>query len=222
MARNYSSTAVDTTLSAAITASATSITVVATTGFPAAPFILAVDAGASTQELVLVTAVAGTTLTVTRGYDSTTAQAHASGAAVSHSHAGIDFREASKGTLGYAQVTASQAGITAAVDLTGLSVTVTVGTSRRIRVTGSVYLTSTVLDDGMASRILEGANMLQEGQAPARPVYASIERSVILTPTPGSHTYKMQALRASGAGSVTSGAGATYPAFILVEDIGAA
>lgn len=92
--RNFSSTAARTTLAAGVTSSATSLTVAATTGFPATPYILAVDAGAAGQELVLVTAVAGTTLTVTRGYDSTVAAAHDAGAVVEHSHAAIDLREA--------------------------------------------------------------------------------------------------------------------------------
>lgn len=92
--RNFSSTAAATTLSAGVTSGATSIAVASTVGFPAAPFILAVDAGAAAQELVLVTTVAGTTLTVTRGYDSTVAAAHIAGAVVQHSHAGLDFREA--------------------------------------------------------------------------------------------------------------------------------
>lgn len=93
MSRNYSSNAIATTLAAGCTDSATSIQVTATTGFPAADFILALDYGTAEQELVLVTGVAGTTLTVTRGYDSTTAQAHSLGAAVRHVHAAIDFRE---------------------------------------------------------------------------------------------------------------------------------
>lgn len=99
MSRNYSSTAVDTTLSSGINAGATSVVVVSTTGFPAPPFILALDAGAASQELVLVTAVGGTTLTVERGYDSTVATTHDAGAVVRHSHAAIDFREAGEGLL---------------------------------------------------------------------------------------------------------------------------
>lgn len=93
MARNYSSTAQQTTLASGITSGATSIQVTATTGFPSVDFVLALDADTAQQELVLVTAVAGTTLTVTRGYDSTTAVAHDAGAVVRHSHAGIDFRD---------------------------------------------------------------------------------------------------------------------------------
>lgn len=92
MTRFYSSTAQPTTLSAGCTDTATSIQVTATTGFPAVEFILALDYGASQQELVKVTAVAGTTLTVVRGFDSTTAQAHSLGAVVRHVHSADDFR----------------------------------------------------------------------------------------------------------------------------------
>jgi hypothetical protein len=91
--RFYSSVAQPTTLSAACTEVAGTIQVSATTGFPAAPFILAVDYGANQQELVLVTGVAGTTLTVTRGYDNTSAAPHSVGAAVRHVHSAIDFRD---------------------------------------------------------------------------------------------------------------------------------
>lgn len=92
MTTNYSSTASPTTLAAGCTNSATTIQVAATTGFPAVNFVLALDYGAAGQELVLVTNVSGTTLTVTRGYDSTPAAAHSIGAAVVHTHAAIDFR----------------------------------------------------------------------------------------------------------------------------------
>lgn len=92
MTRRYSSTAQPTTLSAACNDSTTSIQVTATTGFPAVEFVLALDYGEALQELVLVTNVSGTTLTVTRGFDSTTAVAHGLGVAVRHVHAADDFR----------------------------------------------------------------------------------------------------------------------------------
>ncbi len=67
-----------TTLAAAVTAGATTITVSAVTGFPAGPrFRVRVG-----DELMLVTAVAGTTWTVTRGAEGTTAAAHAAGDSV--------------------------------------------------------------------------------------------------------------------------------------------
>lgn len=91
--RNYSSTAVQTTLASGITSVSTTCTVSATTGFPAAPFIARIDADTAAEELVLVTNVAGTTLTLTRGYDSTAAQDHTAGASFRHAVAAIDLRE---------------------------------------------------------------------------------------------------------------------------------
>jgi hypothetical protein len=268
--RNFSSSAAETTLSAGISGANTTIQVASTTGFPAAPYILAIDAGAAAQELVLVTAVAGTTLTVTRGYDSTVATTHEAGATIQHSHGAIDFREANShvnansgvhgvtgsvvgttdtqtltnktltsptitsptvtggtvalGTLGYAQVTANQAGITTTItDLTGLSVAVTVGTGRRIRITAQVPLR----DAGSGSLtdtiyIREGGTTLQEGTIGnlAASEFNTAKASVVLTPSAGAHTYKLSA--AAGTNTIDMVASATKVAFILVEDIGAA
>lgn len=92
--RYYSSTAQPTTLSGSVTSGATSITVGATTGFPASvPYTLALDYGAATEELVDVTAVAGTNLTVTRGVDGTSAQSHSLGAVVRHVFSARDASE---------------------------------------------------------------------------------------------------------------------------------
>ena len=83
--RYYSAIALDTTLTSSITSTATSIVVGATVGYPSQfPFVLAVDYNAASEELMLVTAASGTTLTVTRAYNGTTAQAHATGAVVRH------------------------------------------------------------------------------------------------------------------------------------------
>lgn len=83
--RYYSAIAQDTTLSTSITSGNTSMVVGATVGFPSSfPYVLAVDYNAAGEELVLVTAAAGTTLTITRGYNGTTAAAHTTGAAIRH------------------------------------------------------------------------------------------------------------------------------------------
>jgi len=92
--RYYSSTAVDTTLTGAINASATTITVAAVSGFPASyPYTLALDYDTSSEELVNVTAAAGTTLTIVRGQDGTSGVSHDAGAAVKHVISGRDLRE---------------------------------------------------------------------------------------------------------------------------------
>jgi hypothetical protein len=72
--RYYSSTAAETTLSGTINSSATSITVGSVTGFPVSfPYTLALDYESASEELVDVTAAAGTNLTITRAADGTSA-----------------------------------------------------------------------------------------------------------------------------------------------------
>ena len=94
MAWNYSNTAVETTLTANVSSGATTITVGVTTGFPlTTPYSLTLDYGQPTAEVVTVTAVAGTSLTVTRGADSTLAQSHNAGARVVHTIVARDVRE---------------------------------------------------------------------------------------------------------------------------------
>jgi hypothetical protein len=65
------------TLSGAITSGATTLVVNSATGVPAVNFRVCID-----SELMLVTGVSGTTLTVTRGIGGTTAAAHSNGARV--------------------------------------------------------------------------------------------------------------------------------------------
>ena len=69
-----------TTLGAAITTTdGTSITVVSEAGFPSVPFIISID-----TECFLVSVVSGTTWTVTRGYEGSTAATHTNGTAIYH------------------------------------------------------------------------------------------------------------------------------------------
>lgn len=69
-----------TTLAAAITdTTGTSITVADSSSFPSAPFIVSID-----TECLLVTNVSGTTWTVTRGYEGSTAATHTNGASIFH------------------------------------------------------------------------------------------------------------------------------------------
>lgn len=92
--RYYSSNAVSTALTAAVTNSATSMNVGSVTGFPVQyPYTLSIDADNANKELVEVTAAVGTTLTVVRGRDGTAGVSHTLGAKVSHDHSARDFRE---------------------------------------------------------------------------------------------------------------------------------
>ena len=93
MARKYfSNTAVATTLAASISDADTSLTVNSSTGYPAVPFVIAINAGTSSEEVIKVGAKSGTTFsTLTRGHDGSTARAHTSGASVKHVAAAEDF-----------------------------------------------------------------------------------------------------------------------------------
>lgn len=92
--RHYSSIAQRTTLSTSIDDTQTSITVAALTGYPAStPWVGVIEPDKDNEELVLVTSVTGTTLTVTRGYDGTTAVAHAAGKVFGHGWGSQEFDE---------------------------------------------------------------------------------------------------------------------------------
>jgi hypothetical protein len=93
--RYYSSTAVATTLATSASNSDTTIEVTTLTGFPnQTPFTAILDTDTASEEVVDVTNVAGTTLTVTRGVDGTSAVSHSAGASFRHGVSGRDFDEA--------------------------------------------------------------------------------------------------------------------------------
>lgn len=92
--RYYSSTAAETTLSGTINSSATSITIGSAVGLPGlTPFTLALDYEGASEELVEVTAIVGTTATITRAIDGTSATGHTAGARVRHVSSARDFSD---------------------------------------------------------------------------------------------------------------------------------
>lgn len=94
MAWNYSNTSVQTTLSAPCAPGDTTVTIVDTTGLPVSfPFSLILDYQLGTVEVVTVTNLVGSTLTVTRGQDGTSAQSHSAGSPVVHGVVARDVQE---------------------------------------------------------------------------------------------------------------------------------
>lgn len=128
-----------------------------------------------------------------------------------------DHAAAPTSTLGYAEVTANQTSITAEVDLAGLSVTATVAAGRRIRVLGSAYFTNTGTSGYDILKVYEDGVQKSERAQPADPDAHAVECIAILSPSAGTHTWKLRA-QATG-GTATSYGNALYPAYILVEDI---
>ena len=82
--RQYKGAAASTTITATLTSVATTTTLTANTGWPttaAVPFYVVIDPGNSSEEKCEAT-ISGSTLTLTRGADDTTAVAHSSGATI--------------------------------------------------------------------------------------------------------------------------------------------
>jgi hypothetical protein len=104
--RNYSSRSQQTTLTAALTAAATSMTVQSATQLlggvlggsitTTSTFTVVIDPDTALEEIVDVTGVSGTTLTIVRAIDTSpqTGLAHSAGAVIRHMAIGRDHREA--------------------------------------------------------------------------------------------------------------------------------
>lgn len=175
----YSNTAQETTLSGSISAGATSVTVGATTGFPSSfPYVLALDYGASAEELVSVTAAAGTTLTVSRGFSGTSAQTHSVGAKVRHVfHAGdaSDFRTHEAATVAVHGVAGTLVGTSDTQTLANKTLTAPAITSPAISGGGSIAGTFT------GTPTFSGAAVFSGGPAFNRGLNTDVAQSVTVS-----------------------------------------
>ena len=127
--------------------------------------------------------------------------------------------------LGYAEITTpfQTAATPTVTDVTNLAVTVTVPSGgRKVKITAWAYniSTSSAATTGVATYIYEGVTCLSATSHIQATASYSQQDTVIAvkTPSAGSHTYKV-AVSQSTAGTLTLQADATYPAFILVEQI---
>lgn len=131
-----------------------------------------------------------------------------------------------KGQVAYAQVVANVTLNTAALtDIAGLSITFTCEANRRYRVKAKVIGQGTVIGDCIRWALLEGTTVIDQGTSYATEVNRQIttqimEKSYNAGIAAGSKTFKVQAYRLAGTGAPILAAGATYPAFIELEDIG--
>lgn len=120
---------------------------------------------------------------------------------------------------GYAQAVANQASITAAVDLTSLTVTFTAVTGRRYKVSGYVQANQGGSAANVIVYIMEGATQLQlaeEGIA-ATGYHTFTPQRIITGLSAGSHTFKLQMFASASCSAL---AAATNPNWIMVEDVG--
>ena len=128
-----------------------------------------------------------------------------------------------RGVVGFAEnTTLAQTGVTTIVDITGLTVTFTGVAGRRYRVDGSLLLQSTVNGDTVNLIIRNSAGtFLNQGiyPLPSNAVANMCAVSLVTTAT-GSTTFKLSFQRQAGTGTMTANGGGTFPAQIVVTDIG--
>ena len=125
------------------------------------------------------------------------------------------------GTVGYAEVTANQTGITTETNLTSLSLTFTAVSGRRYRITGAIDIASSVADGAAEFFIKESATFIGRYTQPITSTSAyRVYVTRVLTPTAGSHTYNLSLKRTTGTGTYVMGANSAYPAYIHIEDVG--
>jgi hypothetical protein len=152
--RKYSSRSQQTTLSGALTNSATTATVVSGTSLLGGVtisageiFTVVIDPDTALEEIVDVSAVSTNTLTIVRGRDGSSGVAHSAGAQVRHMAIGRDYREANlhiEAASGVHGITGSVVGTTDTQTLTNKdlsSATNTLSTSV-VTLTGSQTLTN--------------------------------------------------------------------------------
>lgn len=129
------------------------------------------------------------------------------------------------GQLGFAENrTVTDQVITAGALLTGLSVPVTVGTGRRVKVTLKTNVFSDIIETSAKYTIridgvdVDSALVNRLSGVTEQVVYWA----VVHTPSAGAHTYTVFGIRNAGTGIVTNRSQALQSTHLLVEDIGAA
>ncbi len=120
-------------------------------------------------------------------------------------------------TLGFSESTTSTSTITTEVDITGLSVTITIPEGgRRLKLTANTKVFGSDTNTRPRINIKEGATELGRAIGVASPVTnveSALTAFAVITPSAGTHTYKVTGIKETGLGSF----GVASPSFLLAE-----
>jgi len=128
------------------------------------------------------------------------------------------------GSVGYATNTSLLQSFTTVVDITGLTVTFTGVAGRLYRVDGWSLMQSNVHNDAVNLMIKNSAGTVLQQSIFHLPSFSAayMASASIVTTATGSTTFKISAQRQLGTGTIVANGAATYPASIVVTDIGPA
>lgn len=154
-----------------------------------------------------------------------TSRSYFAGTAVSSTvFSAADANDYGGGAFAKGSATSNQTGITTAVDLTGLtSGSVTVNSSRILKISWNVDIQSSVAGDNCAISVLKDGSLLDAYVYGVSTVdnIGHASGFTLDEPTAASHEYKLQLGRTgSSSGTWNTRASATTRAWILVEDVG--
>lgn len=128
---------------------------------------------------------------------------------------------AAGGWIGEVSTTTSQTGIgTTIVDLTGMSIAVTVGTSRKLLLMGKAVLIARIATVNVKLLIREGATTLDSvvQTCPVNTRASMVIPGVIVSASAGAHTYKLSAVGDSNTLDTEAAAGQLVS--LIVIDMG--
>lgn len=186
--RNFVNGAPLLTLSSSITNVSTTLTVSSTSGYPAAPFTIALERGTVNEEVVLCTALTATTFTVTRGWDGTTAKNHSAAAIVEHTTTAADYLDANAHVYDTSRNDHTQYLLKSAYTAKGsIMVATAAGTPANLAVgaNDTVFMADTTQASGTKWSTI-GSNSIASGAVVLAKLDTALQQSVVQKVTTGS------------------------------------